>query len=197
MQRTLDLTGPGSPKCRFTSGREIIVIDGLLTHDQIATACGAFSKLSFSLCDVDGEDTKYARHWKAEWPAKRVAAIDFFRLVEETVGRIYGAYQLELVRVHCNLHMYGDLQFPHVDCSEHEGVTALYFANATWEREWMGETIFYDSSGDAEYAVAVKPGRLLIFDGNILHRGGVPNRECFEPRLSVAFKYRIHQRDRA
>jgi hypothetical protein len=28
-----------------------------------------------------------------------------------------------------------------------------------------------------------------VFDGGIVHRGGVPSRSCFAARLSVAFKF--------
>ena len=69
------------------------------------------------------------------------------------------------------------------------GVTALYFANPEWQDDWQGETVFYDRAGEPFHAVAPKPGRVLVFDGGIVHRGGVPSRKCFEPRLSVAFKF--------
>ncbi len=70
-----------------------------------------------------------------------------------------------------------------------DGITALYYANPDWNEHWLGETIFYDEERQPVHAVGVKPGRLAIFHSNILHRAGVPSRECFEPRLSVAFTF--------
>ena len=96
-----------------------------------------------------------------------------------------GTYRL--ARVHSNLHLYGDLQFPHLDLKG--GVTAVYFANPEWEEKWQGETIFYDDRREPLYALAPRPGRLAVFQADILHRAGVPSRECFRPRISVAFKF--------
>jgi hypothetical protein len=35
------------------------------------------------------------------------------------------------------LHLYADIQFPHVDLPG--GVTALYYANPEWDEKWMGK----------------------------------------------------------
>jgi hypothetical protein len=53
----------------------------------------------------------------------------------------------------------------------------------------MGETIFYDLRREFIYAVFPKPGRVVVSAADILHRGGVPSRECVEARRSVAFKF--------
>ena len=99
---------------------------------------------------------------------------------------------VELIRVHCNNHLFEDLQNAHTDLVP--GITSLYFANYEWNDDWHGETLLYGSSGEPIYAVAPKPGRLLMFAGDIVHRGGVPSRACFEPRLSVAFKFKASER---
>ena len=52
-----------------------------------------------------------------------------------------------------------------------------------------GETIFYDHAGEPHTAVAPRPGRVLVFPADVVHRGGVPSRKCFSARLSVAFKF--------
>jgi hypothetical protein len=46
----------------------------------------------------------------------------------------------ELKRVHSNLHLHGDIQFPHWDLSG--GMTALYYANSDWHENSFGETVF-------------------------------------------------------
>jgi hypothetical protein len=53
----------------------------------------------------------------------------------------------------------------------------------------MGETIFYDSHSEPVYAVLPMPGRVVVFGADILHRGGVPSRECVEAKRSLAFKF--------
>jgi hypothetical protein len=53
----------------------------------------------------------------------------------------------------------------------------------------MGETIFYDLQAEPIYAVFPKPGRVVVFAADILHRGGIPSRECAEARRSLVFKF--------
>ena len=148
-------------------------------------------KLQFSLSDYDTDETKDQLHWKHEFEPESLEALPLLRLWRDTVvaktGELFPRINATLARVHCNNHPYGDLQRPHQDITP--GVTALYFANAVWSQDWQGEMVFFDRDEEPFYAVAPKPGRVVIFPGHILHRGGVPSRVCFEPRLSVAFKF--------
>lgn len=54
--------------------------------------------------------------------------------------------------------------------------------------EWGGETLFHDSDMDAVAVVTPKPGGLVVFDGSITHVGRLPNRVCYAPRYTLAFK---------
>ncbi len=93
---------------------------------------------------------------------------------------------LELIRAYVNFNRYGDMQYAHVDAQE--GVTALYYANSEWQEHWGGETVFCDENREPVYLVIPKPGRLVLFHPSLLHRGGLPSRDCWEARLTVAFK---------
>jgi hypothetical protein len=130
-------------------------------------------------------------HWKSEFVLKELPEgpfiRSFFSHVQSITEQLFPEHPLNLDRAYCNSNLYGDHQYPHPDARS--GVTALYFANSVWKTNWMGETLFYDDAGEPVYAVIPKPGRLVVFAANIVHRGGVPSRECFEPRLSVAFKF--------
>jgi len=57
-----------------------------------------------------------------------------------------------------------------------------------WDVEWGGETLFFDSAMDAQVAVSPRPGRLVMFDGSILHVGRPPNRICYTSRFTLALK---------
>jgi hypothetical protein len=49
--------------------------------------------------------------------------------------------------------------------------------------------VLFERSQDAHHAVAPRPGRLLMFPSNILHRGGTPSRTCVERRLVMVLKF--------
>jgi SM-20-related protein len=175
-----------SRRLQFQQG-QALVLDGLFSSQDIASAYGFLEQLPYRLNDVDSAETGYSRHWKAELPAGLALKTPLFRQCVEVTNQLMNAKPLRLCRVHSNLHLYGDMQFPHVDLEG--GVTALYYANPEWEEKWLGETVFYDETREPFFTVAPKPGRLVLFDGDILHRAGVPSRECFQARISVAFKF--------
>ena len=92
-----------------------------------------------------------------------------------------------LHRIYANLNMFGDYQFAHRDG---DGFTALLFANPKWDEDWGGEIIFYShDTSPVDHAIRPRPGRMVLFDGHIRHRGGVPSKFCHEPRITLAIKF--------
>lgn len=168
-------------------GQGIWVLDGLFGARDIAAVSELMRTGAYTLSDYDSEETSYSRHWKCEYSPSAIGKVGVFAEIDAEVRRLCSPRRLRLARLHANLHLYGDLQFPHTDSID--GVTGLFFANERWDERWMGETLFYDRAREPVSVVAPRPGRLLVFPGNVLHRAGVPVRECFEPRLSLAFKY--------
>ena len=47
----------------------------------------------------------------------------------------------------------------------------LYYVNLEWRDGWHGETLFYDpyDNDKISFASPYKPGRIILFDGNIPH----------------------------
>lgn len=176
---------------RRLDGNPIYIVDGLFAPDLVRVLHEMLQKLEYSLSDYDTIETRKQLHWKHEFTHESLQALPLLRAWCDTIvsrtKELFPSRKVFLSRVHCNNQPYGDLQRPHVDIPD--GVTALYFANAEWEGDWQGELIFFDRNEEPFHAVAPKPGRVVIFSGDIRHRGGVPSRACFEPRLSVAFKF--------
>jgi hypothetical protein len=174
-------------RCLTIGDKQLFVLDGVFLAEDIASLHTFLGHLPYRLNDIDSVETAYSRHWKAELPAPMASQTPIFRRCVELTRELIPNDDLQLRRVHSNLHLYGDIQFPHVDLSG--GVTTLYYANPVWDEKWMGETIFYDENREPLYTVAPQPGRVVLFDADILHRAGVPSRECYEARISVAFKF--------
>ena len=110
--------------------------------------------------------------------------LPFFSDVAELVHELAPGFVLD--RVYANFNLYGEAHYPHADAAH--GATALYCANLVWNADWQGETLFYER-GEPMYAVVPRPGRLIVFDANLRHRGSPPARDCFEPRINIAFKF--------
>jgi SM-20-related protein len=176
---------------REIDGRPLILIDDLFQPDFIKLFDHFLGALRFSLTDYDTDESYHVRHWIHEFSIKEATSHRLLSFVYSTIRKAAEEAcpnrEIQLKRIHCNASLYGDLQLPHHDLVP--GMTWLYYSNPTWQLNWMGETIFYDSRGESIYAVFPKPGRVAVFAADILHRGGVPSRECCEARRSIAFKF--------
>jgi SM-20-related protein len=171
--------------------RKVYVLDGVISADALQYVHDYLRSTPVSLTDSDRWDTRDFKHLKHDFyglgegyvptclQAVVESARDFMTLQGIAVG--------DLQRVYLNMNLFGDHQFAHTDG---RGWTALLFGNAEWHEDWGGEILFYPGDhDDYAFAVSPKPGRMLIFDGRILHRGGVPSKLFHGPRMSVAIKF--------
>ena len=165
---------------------DLLVLDGLFADADIASLFKFVKQLPYRLNDYDSEQSSHVLHWKAELPVAMAEGTPNLRECIHAAKALAAPAPLVLERAHVNLELYGDMLFPHQDLEL--GVTAVYYANPVWEETWQGETVFY-KDGEPAHAVLPKPGRLVVFDADIVHRVGVPSRECYVPRISVAFKF--------
>lgn len=173
------------------AGRKIFVLDDALTPDAAHEVHEHLRGVPVSLTDADRPDTREYKHFKHDFalPGEECtepfanALIDLARAFLGNQGIPFG----KLHRVYLNLNLFGDFQFAHTDG---DGWTALLFANARWDEDWGGEIIFYPEGQDAFcYAIYPKPGRMILFDSSLVHRGGVPSKFFHGPRMSVAIKF--------
>lgn len=93
-------------------------------------------------------------------------------------------------RVWCNLTTYMTDCHYHVDWHENsDGLTWLYYANTTWEKNWGGETIICNRADEPELAVACKPNRVLVFPSRLNHRVANLSRHAPPHRFVVVAIY--------
>ena len=178
-------------RARDLDGRRLFIIDDLFDKSIVQMLHETFIRLPFTQSDFDTEDTMHVRHWKFDFQPDGFGLNPVLRTwhqrVTATAAELVGVLSLPIRRIYCNSVGYGDHQHMHFD--DKDGTTALYFANAQWIEDWQGETVFYDRAEEACQVVAPRPGRLVVFSSECLHRGGVPSRTCPVPRLTVAFKF--------
>jgi hypothetical protein len=170
---------------RFAIGtREVLVFDGLFTQRTQRLLYQRLRGAYFHWGALDSFAPKdaHAVRWRQDIDLA-AARLPFFTDVIELIDHYMPGLVVD--RIYTNFNLYGEVHNPHIDAKV--GVTALYCANLVWKPHWQGETFFYER-GEPAYAVAPKPGRLVVFDGALTHRGSPPARDCFEPRINIAFK---------
>jgi hypothetical protein len=170
-------------------GRPIRVSDGLVAAPHIKQLTDAFLGANFVRDEVARPDTGQFRHWALNIPLETAARLVVYQPTLTAVRDFEDAGDYRILRCYCNHAAYGDMLFTHTDVEPGgKGLTALWYIAPEWNVEWGGETLFYNSGHDAEAVVTPKPGRLVIFDSAIIHVGRPPNRICYAPRYTLAFK---------
>lgn len=170
-------------------GRSIRIYDDLVALPHVQQLTQAFMQANFVRDEVARPDTGQFRHWALNIPLETAGQLVVYQPTLTAVRDFEAGDTYRIYRCYCNHAAYGDMLFTHTDAQPgRKGLTALWYIAPEWNVEWGGETLFYNSQMDAEAAVTPKPGRLVIFDGAITHVGRPPNRICYAPRYTLAFK---------
>lgn len=170
--------------------RRLLVVDGVIEPEQQQPLYEFFRNLPYRFTDSDRFDTQQYRHLGYTFDQDAIAdhpVIGFFERAAAEVLRSKRLRVERLKRAYVNFNLYGDVQFAHEDGDEW---TAVAFVNETWHPDWGGELIVYDDpASHLGHAVVPVPARMAIFDGLLLHRGGIPSKLCLEPRITLALKF--------
>lgn len=172
------------------AARRVFVVDGVLPEPERGRAYEYLKSLDYRFNLGDRSDTRYLLHWSRGFDDAELDSNLVLQSLLAAAHRFAKARGLKFARierVYSNLTLYGDVQLVHDDG---DIWTALYFANSAWEPDWGGELHLYGDELDLSVAIQPRPGRLVVFDGLLKHRAGVPSKLCLEPRITVALKFR-------
>lgn len=172
------------------SARRAFIVDNLIEPGGLETIHGYFRDLDYRFADVDREDTEFSRHLVCYFDEEEYETDPAVSLLLAAARDFLADRQLAhgaIERIYANFNLFGDFQFAHPDG---DVWTALFFINATWNEDWGGEFLMYED-GPQPIALAIppKPGRMVLFDGEILHRGGTPSKYCLDARITLAIKF--------
>jgi len=171
-------------------GKKIYVYDDLIEPEVIAQIKEALDQNAFTRNEIARQDTEQHRHWARNMPVEAAQQLPLFKatvLAAQPFCKTGNRFRL--YRAYTNCSNYGDMLFTHTDCLAGAGeITALWYICNQWDHEWGGETLFFNSNNDAEFVATPRPGRLVVFDGEITHCGRPPSRICYENRYTFAMK---------
>jgi len=165
-------------------GRDIHVFDNLFTSDIVFNMSYLNKQSSFKRIEFSKDPNKL--FYSSEFDMKVFKTMAMYKIVVEKITELYG-YEPVLNRTFINAQNFGDVSEIHIDSVE-EGVTAIYYLNEIWDKDWGGETIFYEKD-EPVVCVLPKSGRIVFADARISHVGRTPNRQCTETRYSFSMKF--------
>ena len=185
---------PAEPKIGsgLIAGREFYICDNLIDHPTVVDVAAYLNKLTYQRVERSRPDTAVSGA-SCEIPDEIILAPGgFFERIKIIAEEFFPNDRLRKLRAYVNSTVYGDMYYTHRDCApEMKDITILYYANLDWDKEWGGETVYFDENYDAQAVVSIRPGRLVIARGAILHRGGVPTPICQEERRTIAYKLAV------
>lgn len=188
------------PKRKLTrrqriDGRELYVVDDLLPEGDNVALARSLATMPFSKVEADRDGTQM-RGFVADFAIEEIRAHPLVEAILAQIKALFPRERFRVERAYCNSNVYGDMSHAHRDASPRRprDLTAIFYANERWEKDWGGETTFFDEEGDAVACVAPRRGRLALFRGCIEHRNGIPSRECYSARLTFVLKLRAGRR---
>lgn len=97
---------------------------------------------------------------------------------------------LAFSRVWINVQGFGEDSALHRDFErDYDGQSraAVWYPVPEWSADWGGDFCTFTEDSEIDRAVAIKPNRLVIFDGNPLHAARPISKFCPHRRVAVAF----------
>ena len=183
------LTHPPSLQSLTIADRSVWVLDQAVPRNIVETLYADLSTRTFTFTNQDSEATEFANHLIHQGELADENPNTIGRVVEAAQALIHklGHPTFPLERVYVTTALFGDYQHVHRDG---DVWTALYFVNPVWHTDWGGELLLYhDDNASISTAVAPRCGRLVIFDGMLNHRAGVPSKYCPIARLALVIKF--------
>jgi SM-20-related protein len=176
------------------SNKQIVIIDNLYNFSEIAGIHKGIIGLNFRIANADEDevqdivDKRLVSHidYRALTSMKLldVEKLKFIsKYIPEEKFKIYASY--------VNMGLRGDKHQSHSDYYWANGAkTLLYYANKEWNKNWGGETVFFDDKGEEiEYVTPFIPGRLILFDSDIPHLAKEQSSLGPSYRFTLAVKY--------
>lgn len=175
---------------KFAIGKfRIWVFDNLLTLDHVKQLNLALKGSAYRRTEVATPASANITHHSVEFSAEQIQQLGLVKPTLFAMQQLEPGTVFNIHRQYCNACYFGDLLLPHRDAMPGQrDVTALWYLNSEWDMAWGGATQFFDEATATAISVLPRPGRLALFDGELLHVGLPPNRQCFEPRLTLAIK---------
>lgn len=180
----------------------IHIKDDLVTSDELISLSQAFSSTQWRL-DWPLTSTPFARPcWHffiaGSRRSSQESCEDELRLNEQWgfLAEIWNRLKQEKLKNSILVGVYANGQTFDQDSPIHRdnlpkkpGKTVVLFCNEYWASTWGGELTFFDTNkNEIIQAILPKPGRAVIFDGEIPHRARAPTIDSRQLRTTIAFK---------
>ena len=175
------------------SNKQIAVIDDCFNFSELAGIYTGVSALSFKISNSNAAEVQQIadRRLVSYLDTSALATMGFFQEARSNILRKYISDDFEIFNSYVNLGIRGDQHEAHSDYYWKDGgKTLLLYVNKEWNRNWGGETVFFDDQGvEIEYVTPFIPGRIIILDSDIPHAAKEQSALGPSYRFTLAIKF--------
>lgn len=174
----------------------VLVVDGAIDSESFSKLSLALTAAPYKAWRIDDKKLhKLAGDVPCDYLQFELDVEDFknhslYPTFKKIAQEICSCEDVWLERGFCNAFQYGDATFTHRDERKSgKGISMLCFLNTEWDSNWGGELLFFDEEYEAKITVSPKPGRVVAFMNDTLHRPGLPHRTCPEMRVTLNLRF--------
>ncbi|HHX8315014.1 TPA: 2OG-Fe(II) oxygenase [Vibrio diabolicus] len=168
-------------------GLPVFVFDGLISPEAIQDTYQHLLNRRYECDHASSKSTKKYREWVSEINLQAFQNKAIYSTMNQLIQQCFPQETISCFSVFCNCISYGCHTFIHQDGGA-KCYSALYYANPEWHEDWGGETTLFNDQEDAVVCIAPVPGRIIVLDGRVVHRAGVPSRACPVRRYTVSLR---------
>ena len=175
------------------SNKQIVVIDDCFNFSELAGIHTGACALPFKISNSNASEVQHIvdRRLVSYIDSRALATMGFFAEEKSSIIKKYVSDDFEIFNSYVNLGIRGDQHETHADYYWKDGgKTLLLYVNKEWNRNWGGETVFFDDAGEEiEYITPYIPGRIIIFDSDIPHLAKEQSSLGPSYRFTLAIKF--------
>lgn len=176
------------------SNKKIVIIDNLYNYSEISGIHKWVINSPFRIANADADDVQDISDKRLVCPFDYNILHDIKVFDEKKlniIGRHISEEKFKVALSYINLGLKGDKYRAHSDHYwANDAKTLLFYANKEWDKNWGGETVFFDDNREEiEYVTPFIPGRLIIFDSDIPHMAKEQSSLGPQYRFTIAVKY--------
>lgn len=177
---------------KLYNNKKLVVFDGLFDMAAMAGLYTGLCGLPFKIGNTNATEVQNRTDGRLTCDLDEVG-VDQMRLFNDHNMKYFDQHLpdgFSIYRAYVNLGLPCDTQQMHVDNYwKEEGLTVLCYGNKEWDKNWGGETFFYDDEGkEILYVSPLIPGRFIIFDSSIPHLARPQTTQAPTYRFSIAVK---------
>lgn len=155
----------------------------IFNQKKVDTVWEYLNKPSWEFWHLSNPDSKNF-FWYMNLENESFFTEDLFSQIKKYIGE---GFKIE--RVYANGQTFGlDGEF-HIDDSDDNAYTFLYYPMRNWNLSWGGETVILDPDGVIT-TVHPMPNSAIMFPSNWLHCGKSPSKNFTDLRITLAYKLR-------